>query len=108
MADKMLMKNVTISDAHLRLPGQLLKKHQGNLSAAMRDIIYFTGFITENTGSLKRAKDHLKDKNHANLQTCTRYYDPTDNVPVAGQEEAAKTAIWHFKKRECSLSDIIF
>ncbi len=69
MADKMLMKNVTISDAHLRLLGQLLKKHQGNLSAAMRDIIYFTGFITENTGSLKRAKDHLKDKNHANLQT---------------------------------------
>ncbi len=73
----MLRKNVSISDAHLRLLDPLLKKHQGNLSAAMRDIIDFTGFVTENMGSLETAKDLLKEKNHAKEQTLNRIYGVT-------------------------------
>lgn len=73
----MLRKNVSISDAHLRLLDPLLKKHQGNLSAAMRDIIDFTGFVTENMGSLEKARDLLKEKNHAKEQTLHRIYGIT-------------------------------
>ncbi|VVB90814.1 Uncharacterised protein [uncultured archaeon] len=73
----MLRKNVSISDTHLRLLDPLLKKHHGNLSAAMRDIIDFTGFVTENMGSLETAKDLLKEKNHAKEATLHRIYGVT-------------------------------
>ncbi|MBU4075212.1 MAG: hypothetical protein KKI06_00595 [Euryarchaeota archaeon] len=73
----MLRKNVSISDAHLRLLDPLLKKHQGNLSAAMRDIIDFTGFVTENMGSLEKARDLLKEKNRVKEQTLHRIYGIT-------------------------------
>jgi hypothetical protein len=73
----MLRKNVSISDAHLKLLEPLLKKHQGNLSAAMRDIIDFTGFVTENMGSLETAKDLLKEKNHIREQIQNRIYGVT-------------------------------
>jgi hypothetical protein len=72
-----LRKNVSLSDAHLKLLDPLLKKHQGNLSAAMRDIIDFTGFVTQNMGSLETAKDLLKEKNHAREQTRNRIYGVT-------------------------------
>lgn len=73
----MLRKNVSISDAHLRLLDPLLKKHRGNLSATMREIIDFTGFITENMGSLEMAKDLLTEKSHAKEQTLHRIYGVT-------------------------------
>ncbi len=73
----MLRKNVSISDTHLKLLDPLLKKHQGNLSAAMRDIIDFTGFVTENIGCLESAKDLLKEKNHAREETRNRIYGVT-------------------------------
>jgi len=73
----MLRKNVSISDTHLKMLDPLLKKHQGNLSAAMRDIIDFTGFVTENMGSLETAKDLFKEKNHAMEQTRNRIYGIT-------------------------------
>jgi hypothetical protein len=73
----MLRKNVSISDTHLKMLDPLLKKHQGNLSAAMRDIIDFTGFVTENMGSLEMAKDLFKDKNHAMEETRNRIYGIT-------------------------------
>jgi hypothetical protein len=76
----MLRKNVSISDEHLRLLDPLLKKHKGNLSAAMRDIIDFTGFITENLGSLETAKDLLKEKNYSREQTLNRIYGIT--IPI--------------------------
>jgi hypothetical protein len=73
----MLRKNVSISDEHLRLLDPLLRKHRGNLSATMRDIIDFTGFITENMGSLEIAKDLLTEKSHAKEQTLHRIYGVT-------------------------------
>lgn len=73
----MLRKNVSISDTHLKMLDPLLKKHQGNLSAAMRDIIDFTGFVTENMGSLETAKDLFKEKNQAMEQTRNRIYGIT-------------------------------
>ena len=73
----MLRKNISLSDSHLRLLDPLLKKHQGNLSAAMRDIIDFTGYVTENLGSLETAKDLLKEKNHARDLTLNRIYGVT-------------------------------
>jgi hypothetical protein len=73
----MLRKNVSISDTHLKMLDPLLKKHQGNLSAAMRDIIDFTGFVTENMGSLETAKDLFKEKNHAMEETRNRIYGIT-------------------------------
>ncbi|HIH43569.1 MAG TPA: hypothetical protein HA257_00370 [Candidatus Methanoperedenaceae archaeon] len=77
----MLRKNVVISDAHLKLLDPLLKKHQGNMSATMRDIIDFTGFVTSNLGSLELAKDLLKEKSHAKEQTMQRIYGVT--IPLA-------------------------
>ncbi len=73
----MLRKNVSISDTHLKMLDPLLRKHQGNLSAAMRDIIDFTGFVTENMGSLETAKDLFKEKNQAMEQTRNRIYGIT-------------------------------
>jgi hypothetical protein len=73
----MLRKNVSISDSHLKLLDPLLKKHQGNLSAAMREIIDFTGFVTENIGCLESAKNLLKEKNHAREETRNRIYGVT-------------------------------
>lgn len=73
----MLRKNVSISDEHLRLLDPLLKKHRGNLSATMREIIDFTGFITENMGSLDMAKDLLTEKSHAKDQMLQRIYGVT-------------------------------
>jgi hypothetical protein len=73
----MLRKNVSISDEHLRLLDPLLKKHRGNLSATMREIIDFTGFITENMGSLETAKDLLTEKSYAKEQTLHRIYGVT-------------------------------
>ncbi len=73
----MLRKNVSISDEHLRLLDPLLKKHRGNLSATMRDIIDFTGFITENMGSLETAKDLLTEKSHAKDRMLQRIYGVT-------------------------------
>ncbi|HEY9247430.1 MAG TPA: hypothetical protein VIO11_11335 [Candidatus Methanoperedens sp.] len=93
----MLRKNVSISDAHLKLLEPLLKKHQGNLSAAMRDIIDFTGFVTENMGSLETAKDLLKEKNHVREQIQNRIYGVT--IPLTMFR-------WLLANRKCSLPPI--
>ncbi len=90
----MLRKNVSISDTHLRLLDPLLKKHHGNLSAAMRDIIDFTGFVTENMGSLETAKDLLKEKNHAKEATLHRIYGVT--IPLTMFK-------WLLANRKCSI-----
>jgi hypothetical protein len=90
----MLRKNVSISDAHLKMLDPLLKKHQGNLSAAMRDIIDFTGFVTENMGSLETAKDLFKEKNHAMEQTRNRIYGVT--IPLTMFR-------WLLTNRTCNL-----
>lgn len=74
---EMLRKNVSISNDHLKMLDPLLKKHQGNMSAAMRDIIDFTGFVTQNLGSLEIAKDLLKEKNHEREKTLKRIYGLT-------------------------------
>ncbi len=78
----MLRKNVSISDKHLKLLDPLLKKHEGNLSAAMREIIDFTGFVTENIGCLESAKDLLKEKNHAREETRNRIYGVTISLTM--------------------------
>ena len=90
----MLRKNVSISDMHLKMLDPLLKKHEGNLSAAMRDIIDFTGFVTENMGSLETAKDLFKEKNHAMEQTRNRIYGIT--IPLTMFR-------WLLSNRKCDL-----
>lgn len=90
----MLRKNVSISDAHLKLLEPLLKKHQGNLSAAMRDIIDFTGFVTENMGSLETARNLLKEKNHVREQIQNRIYGVT--IPLTMFR-------WLLVNRKCKL-----
>lgn len=77
----MLRKNVSISDSHLKLLDPLLKKHQGNLSAAMREIIDFTGFVAENIGCLESAKNLLQEKNCAREETNNRIYGVT--IPLS-------------------------
>ncbi|KCZ71139.1 hypothetical protein ANME2D_03171 [Candidatus Methanoperedens nitroreducens] len=90
----MLRKNVSISDAHLKLLEPLLKKHQGNLSAAMRDIIDFTGFVTEHMGSLETAKDLLKEKNQISEQIRNRIFGVT--IPLTMFK-------WMLSNSRCSL-----
>jgi len=90
----MLRKNVSLSDMHLKMLDPLLKKHEGNLSAAMRDIIDFTGFVTENMGSLETAKDLFKEKNHAVEQTRNRIYGIT--IPLTMFR-------WLLSNRNCEL-----
>jgi len=73
----MLRKNVSISNTHLKLLDPVLKKHQGNMSAAMRDIIDFVGFVNENVGCMDSAKSLLTEKNHAKEVTNSRVYGVT-------------------------------
>lgn len=73
----MLRKNVSISNTHLKLLDPLLKKHQGNMSAAIRDIIDFVGFVNDNVGCLDSAKGLLTEKNHAKEITNNRVYGVT-------------------------------
>ncbi|MDW7725904.1 MAG: hypothetical protein SCH70_02140, partial [Candidatus Methanoperedens sp.] len=73
----MLRKNVSISNTHLKLLDSLLKKHEGNMSAAIRDIIDFVGFVNENVGCLDSAKGLLTEKNHAKEITTNRVYGVT-------------------------------
>jgi len=73
----MLRKNVSISNTQLKLLDPLLKKHQGNMSAAMKDIIEFVGFVNEKVGCLDSAKNLLTEKNHAKEVTNNRVYGVT-------------------------------
>lgn len=73
----MLRKNVSISNMHLKTLDPLLKKHEGNMSAAIRDIIDFVGFVNDNVGCLDSAKGLLTEKNHAKEITNNRVYGVT-------------------------------
>lgn len=55
----MLRKNVSISNAHLRMIDSILKKHKGNLSATIREIVEFAGFAIKRYGSIEKAKEML-------------------------------------------------
>lgn len=61
----MLRKNVSISNNHLKIIDPILKKNNGNLSATIRDIIDFTGFIVKKFGSIETAKEELSKENHS-------------------------------------------
>ncbi|MCL7475744.1 MAG: hypothetical protein M8352_06850 [ANME-2 cluster archaeon] len=61
----MLRKNVSISNNHLKIIDPILKKNNGNLSATIRDIIDFTGFIVKKFGSIENAKEELSKENHS-------------------------------------------
>lgn len=62
----MLRKNISISNTHLRIIDPILKKHNGNLSATVREIIDFTGFVVKKFGSIEKAKEELSKENHSN------------------------------------------
>ncbi len=51
--------NIVLHNSQLKAIEPLVKKHDGNVSAAVRDCIDFTIFCTENAGSLDRAKARL-------------------------------------------------
>jgi len=54
-----LRKNIIISEEHLGMIEPILQKHNNNLSAAMRDIIEYTGFTLNRYESFEQAKDVL-------------------------------------------------
>jgi len=54
--DKLIRKNVSLYEADLKKIAGLVEKHEGNLSAAMRDMIDFVDFMQGKFGSLEEAK----------------------------------------------------
>jgi hypothetical protein len=54
--DKIVRKNVSLYEHDLKKIEGLVEKHEGNLSAAMRDIIDFVDFMLRKFGSLEEAR----------------------------------------------------
>jgi hypothetical protein len=54
--------NVVIHQSQREMIVPLIKKNEGNFSAAVRDCIEFIGFCIEKTGSLERAKKRLMEQ----------------------------------------------
>jgi hypothetical protein len=52
----MIRKNISLYDEDLKKIGGLIEKHEGNLSAAMREIIDFVDFMLWKFSSLEEAK----------------------------------------------------
>ena len=54
-------KNITISEDHFNMLDPILKRHNNNLSAAMRDIIEYAVFTLDRFGSIERGKEILEN-----------------------------------------------
>jgi len=54
--DKLIRKNVSLYEEDLKKIAGLVEKHEGNLSAAMRDMIDFVDLMLRKFGSLEEAK----------------------------------------------------
>jgi len=54
--DKLIRKNVSLYEGDLKKIAGLVEKHEGNLSAAMRDMIDFVDLMLRKFGSLEEAK----------------------------------------------------
>jgi len=52
----MIRKNISLHEADLKKIEGLMEKHEGNLSAAMREIVDFVDFVLRKFGSLEEAK----------------------------------------------------
>lgn len=77
----MLRKNVSISNSHMRIIDPIMKQHNGNLSAAIRDIVDFTGFILKKYGTLEKAKEVLSKENHSDNYYVDSIYGVT--IPLS-------------------------
>lgn len=55
-------KNIVLHKSQFKAIEPLVKKHEGNFSAAMRDCMDFIVFCIEKAGSLERAKEHLMEQ----------------------------------------------
>ncbi|HIH45026.1 MAG TPA: hypothetical protein HA257_08150 [Candidatus Methanoperedenaceae archaeon] len=56
---KILRKNITLSSRHMKILEPIIQKHDGNVSAAMREIIDFLGFAMSTFGSIDNAEKAL-------------------------------------------------
>lgn len=56
---KILRKNITLSSKHMKILEPIIQKHDGNVSAAMREIIDFIGFAMNTYGSIENAENAL-------------------------------------------------
>ncbi|MBW6517963.1 MAG: hypothetical protein K0A89_05625 [ANME-2 cluster archaeon] len=72
-----LRKNITISEDHFDMLDPILKKHNNNLSAAMRDIIEYAVFTLERYDSIERGKEMLEKM----LEKEDSVYDVT--IPIS-------------------------
>jgi len=54
-------RNISLETSHLKLLEPLTEEHGGNLSAAMRDIIEFYGFMIQQHGSIEEARHASRD-----------------------------------------------
>jgi len=52
----MIRKNISLYEEDMKKIARIVEKHEGNLSAAMREIIDFVDFILRKFGSLEEAK----------------------------------------------------
>lgn len=72
-----LRKNITISEDHFDMLDPILKKHNNNLSAAMRDIIEYAVFTLERYDSIEKGKEILETM----LEKEDSVYDVT--IPIS-------------------------
>lgn len=52
----MIRKNISLYEEDMKKIGRIVEKHEGNLSAAMREIIDFVDFMLQKFGSFEKAK----------------------------------------------------
>lgn len=81
MFKKDIRKNITISKTHLQILDPLLKKHEGNLSATVREIIDFVGNIIKKFKSFERAKEVLSKESYYNESFIDSIYGIT--IPLS-------------------------
>lgn len=61
-------KNISITDEHLNTMKLLLKKHNGNFSSAVRELIEFYFFVQGVCGSIEMARSVIENYNKKEMK----------------------------------------
>jgi hypothetical protein len=67
-------KNVALDHKHVRMLQPIIEKHQGNFSAAIRELIELMDALCKQYGSLEALKEHAVDKKSKRDQYIENHY----------------------------------
>jgi len=67
-------KNVALDHKHVRMLQPIIEKHQGNFSAAIRELVELMDMLSKQYGSLEALKEHALDKKSKRDQYIENHY----------------------------------